>query len=99
MMVVGFYGGEISKVITVIFTVLYFVSGVVYPIHIIPEPYFSYLLYNPFIHNLELIRHALAPNYPNYHINIWYFLEWMIVVLFLGMLLYKATEADMIRSR
>lgn len=99
MMVVGFYGGEISKVITVIFTILYFTSGIVYPIHIIPEPYFSYLLYNPFIHNIELMRHAFAPDYPAYHIDITYFLKWMCGVNFLGLLLYKYAERDMIRSR
>lgn len=99
MMIIGFYGGEISKVITVIFTILYLASGIIYPIHIVPEPYFSYLLYNPFIHNIELMRHAFAPNYPAYHIDIWYFIKWMFVVNFLGLLLYKYAERDMIRSR
>lgn len=99
MMVIGYYGGEISKVIAILFTILYFASGIIYPIHIIPEPYFSYLLYNPFIHNIELIRHAFAPSYPADHIDIWYFLKWMFVVNFLGLLLYKYAEHDMIRSR
>lgn len=99
MMVVGFYGGEISKIITILFTILYFASGIIYPIHIVPEPYFSYLLYNPFIHNIELIRHSFAPNYPVYHIDITYFLKWMLGVNFFGLLLYKFTERDMIRSR
>lgn len=99
MMVVGFYGGEMSKIITVIFTILYFSSGIIYPLSIVPEPYFSYLLYNPFIHNIELMRHAVAPNYPSYHIDFGYFLEWTAAVLFLGLLMYKAAEKDMIRSR
>ena len=98
MMVIGYYGGEISKIISLIFTILYFVSGIMYSIHIIPEPYFSYLLYNPFIHNIELIRHALAPNYPAYHIDITYFLKWTVAVNFLGLLMYKAVERDLIRS-
>lgn len=99
MMVVGYYGGEISKVISILFTILYFASGIIYPVFIIPEPYFSYLLYNPFIHNIELIRHAFAPSYPVYHIDIGYFLKWMVGVNFFGLLLYKFTERDMIRSR
>jgi capsular polysaccharide transport system permease protein len=99
MMVVGYYGGEISKVIMIFFTILYFTSGVIFPIHIVPEPYFSYLLYNPFIHNLELIKHAFAPNYPVSHIDIGYFLKWMFAVNFVGLLLYKYAERDMIRSR
>ena len=99
MMVIGYYGGEISKVITILFTILYFTSGIVFPIHVVPEPYFSYLLYNPFIHNIELMRHAFAPNYPADHIDIMYFLKWMFVVNFVGLLLYKYAERDMIRSR
>ncbi|WP_201582379.1 ABC transporter permease [Psychrobacter immobilis] len=99
MMVVGFYGGEISKIIAILFTILYFTSGIIYPIHIIPEPYFSYLLYNPFIHNIELIRHAFAPAYPAYHIDITYFLKWTVAVNFLGLLMYKAVERDLIRSK
>lgn len=99
LMVVGFYGGEVSKVISIIITILYFISGIVYPIHIVPEPYFSYLLYNPFIHNIELMRHAIAPNYPTNHIDMWYFLKWMIATNFLGLLLYRRFEKDMLRSR
>lgn len=99
MMVIGHYGGEISKIISIIFTILYFISGIMYSIHIVPQPYLDYLLYNPFIHNIELIRHSLAPTYPNYHIDIWYFFKWMIAVDFIGLLLYKACENDFIRKR
>lgn len=99
LMVVGFYGGEVGKVISIFMTILYFASGIMYPLNIIPEPYFSYVLYIPIIHNIELMRYAIEPNYPNAHINFGYFLEWMFAVLFVGLLMYKATEKDMIRSR
>ncbi len=99
MMVIGHYGGEISKVIGIIFTVLYFLSGVIYSVHIVPQPYLEYLLYNPIIHNLEAMRHALAPSYPAYHINMNYFIKWMVAVDFIGLLLYKAFENDFIRKR
>lgn len=99
MMVVGFYGGEITKVLGIFFLILYFTSGVIFPIHVVPEPYFSYLLYNPLVHNIELMKHAFAPNYPTYHIDMGYFLEWMVAVNFIGLLLYKFAERDMIRSK
>ncbi|STY86170.1 Polysialic acid transport protein kpsM [Moraxella ovis] len=53
LMIVGHYDGELSKVISIVFTILYFISGVLYSAHMIPEPYLSYLMYNPFIHNLD----------------------------------------------
>lgn len=99
MMIVGHYGGELSKVISIVFTILYFGSGVIYSVHIVPEPYFSYLMYNPFIHNLEMIRHSLAPTYPAHHVDMGYFIKWTVCVNFLGLLLYKAFENDLIRSK
>ena len=99
MMVVGYYGGEISKVIGLLFTILYFVSGIVYSIHIVPEPYLSYLLYIPFVHNIELMRSSLSPTYPAYHIDISYFLKWTVGINLLGLLMYKAVERDLIRSK
>lgn len=99
MMMIGFYGGEISKVISIIFTILYFISGIIYSVHMVPEPYLGYLLYNPIVHNIELMRHALSPTYPIHHIDMWYFVKWTVAVNFLGLLLYKALEKDLIRSR
>ena len=99
LMIVGHYGGELSKIISIIFTVLYFASGVIYSVHMVPEPYLSYLMYNPFIHNLEMIRHSLSPTYPIYHVDMWYFAKWTVCVNFLGLLLYKAFERDLIRAK
>lgn len=99
LMIVGHYGGEIGKIINILFTMLYFSSGVIYSVHIIPEPYLSYLMYNPFIHNLELMRHALSPAYPIHHVSMLYFWGWTTFVMLLGLLLYKATERDLIRSK
>ncbi|WP_066803294.1 ABC transporter permease [Moraxella oblonga] len=99
MMIVGHYGGELSKVIGIVFTILYFTSGVIYSVHVVPEPYLSYLMYNPFIHNLEMMRHSLSPTYPIYHVDMWYFVKWTVCVNFFGLLLYKAFENDLIRSK
>lgn len=99
MMLIGHYGGEISKFISILFTILYFMSGIIYSIHIIPEPYLGYLLHNPIIHVIELMRHALSPTYPIHHIDIWYFIFWLIGVNFVGLLGYKACEKDLIRSK
>lgn len=99
MMVIGYYAGEMNKIVGIFFTILYFVSGVMYSVHIVPQPYLSYLMYNPFIHNIEAIRHALSPAYPDYHVNLNYFLEWMIAIDFIGLLLYKAFEKDFLRTK
>ncbi len=99
MMIIGHYGGEISKIIGIFFTILYFASGIIYSVHIVPEPYLSYLMYNPLIHPIEMIRHSFAPAYPAYHVDMGYFVEWLVAMNFLGLLLYKRFERDLIRSR
>lgn len=99
MMIIGHYGGEISKFISILFTILYFVSGVVYSVHIVPEPYLSYLMYNPLIHAIEIMRYALSPTYPTYHIDMGYFAKWLVSINFIGLLLYQFCQKDLIRSK
>lgn len=99
-MVIGDFSKEVSKFLTVIFTVLYFLSGIVYSIHLVPTQYQYYLLFNPIIHIVELMRHAVAPSYPLVSgISLAYFLKWLVGSLFLGLLLYKRFERRMVKSK
>ena len=98
--VIGDFSKELNKFLSVFFLILYFLSGILYSIHIIPVEYREYLLYNPLIHIFELMRHAVAPTYslvPG--ISLSYFLIWMIISLFIGLLLYKRFERRMVKSK
>ena len=98
--VIGDFSKELNKFLSVFFLILYFLSGILYSIHIIPVEYREYLLYNPLIHIFELMRHAVAPSYslvPG--ISLSYFIIWMIVSLFIGLLLYKRFERHMVKSK
>ena len=98
--VIGDFSKELNKFLSVFFLILYFLSGILYSIHIIPVEYREYLLYNPLIHIFELMRHAVAPSYslvPG--ISLSYFIIWMIVSLFIGLLLYKRFERYMVKSK
>ena len=62
--------------------------------------YREYLLYNPLIHIFELMRHAVAPNYALVSgISLSYFLIWMIITLFIGLLLYKRFARRMVKTK
>ncbi|MDP1370046.1 ABC transporter permease [Acinetobacter lwoffii] len=99
-LVVADFSKEIGKIISALFVVLYLTSGILYSIHIIPAEYRVYLLYNPIIHILELMRHAVAPTYQLVTgISLGYFVIWMIVTLFIGLLLYKRFERRMVKSK
>lgn len=99
-MVIGDISQELNKFIPMLFFILYFLSAVVYTIHLIPIEYRQYLLWNPIIHLLELMRHAVAPNYPLAKgISLLYVTEWIIGSLFLGLLLYKRFEKHMVKTK
>ena len=98
--VIGDFSKELNKFLSVFFLILYFLSGILYSIHIIPVEYREYLLYNPLIHIFELMRHAVAPNYALVSgISLSYFLIWMIITLFIGLLLYKRFERRMVKTK
>lgn len=99
-MVIGDFSQEIGKFLSVIFLILYFLSGILYSIHIIPAQYREYLLWNPLIHIIELMRHAVAPTYELVSgISLSYFVIWVILSLFIGLLLYKRFERQMVKSK
>ncbi|WP_347473331.1 ABC transporter permease [Acinetobacter thermotolerans] len=99
-LVIGDFSREVGRILSALFIVVYLISGILYSIHIIPAEYRYYLLYNPLIHIFELMRHAVAPHYPLVSgISLNYFVVWMIVTLFIGLLLYKRFERRMVKSK
>lgn len=99
-MVIGDFSQEISKFLSVAFLILYLLSGIIYSIHMVPVQYREYLLWNPLIHIIELMRHAVAPNYELVSgINLTYFILWIIGTMFIGLVLYKRFERRMVKSK
>ena len=99
-MVIGDFSKEVGKFLSVGFLILYLLSGILYSIQIIPVQYREYLLWNPLIHIIELMRHAVAPAYELVSgISLSYFIIWIILSLFIGLLLYKRFERQMVKSK
>jgi capsular polysaccharide transport system permease protein len=70
---------------------LYFGSGVIFRVDLVPREYLDLMLLNPLVHLLELSRHAFIPAYePAYGVNLLYPLVWTLVVCALAMLVYRA---------
>lgn len=69
-----------------VFRFLYLGSAIMYPLWIIPEPYLSYLLYNPFAQGLDLVRRSYFKNYPVLDgVSYIYPLSISVVLLFIGL--------------
>jgi len=55
---------SLKIVVNVFMTLLYFISGVMFPLWVIPSQYLPYLLYNPVLHLIELFRESFFAYYP-----------------------------------
>ncbi len=98
LMVVGDISKEIAKVVTLAFRPLYLVSGIMFSLHSIPEQYHAYILWNPVIHAIELARHAVFHQYDAQHVSLAYLAGSTLVVLFVGLVLYRHREEAMLTT-
>ena len=99
MMVVGHWSAEVGRFIMIFIRILYFASGIMYSLHILPAEVLKYVLWNPIPHVIEHIRHAIAPAYPVDHVSFAYFFKSLIIVAFVGLLLYRGNERSMMTSK
>lgn len=84
---------SLKMAVKIMFTLLYFLSGIMYPLWIIPSQYLVYLQYNPLLHLIELFRESFFSYYPHIE-GISYFLPlWTILVVgYIGMWFYVKRE-------
>lgn len=80
---------EVGKIIGFVMTPLYFASGVLIPVSLVPPPYRDWLLLNPIVHGLDAARLGFAPYYhavPG--LSIAYVYGFALVTIFLGLALH-----------
>lgn len=56
---------SLKMAVKIMFMLLYFLSGIMYPLWIIPSEYLVYLQYNPLLHLIELFRESFFSYYPH----------------------------------
>ncbi|MDF3829201.1 MULTISPECIES: ABC transporter permease [unclassified Pseudocitrobacter] len=97
-MVVGNAFPETEKFLPILIKPLYFVSCIMFPLHAIPRDYWPYLLWNPIVHIVELSRECVVANYVSEGVNLPYLAFCTLVVLFLGLAVYRRNEEAMLTS-
>lgn len=81
---------ELKHIFSIIMLPLYLISGVIWPLSAVPEPYRSWLLLNPIAHGLEVMRSGFADYYyavPG--VSLSYLYTFAITSILLGLLLYR----------
>jgi capsular polysaccharide transport system permease protein len=81
---------EVVKIVTLTFTPLYFLSGVLFSPASVPPKFREILLFNPIVHGLELSRSAF---FSGYHlvegVSVAYLLGWAVGMLLTGLVLHS----------
>ena len=88
---------DVEPIVRLLFFPLYLLSGVIFPLSFIPAKYLEYLLWNPFLHLIDLFRQfSLAGYSPIAGTNLTYPAEFALVLLFFGLLIYRERQYDLV---
>jgi capsular polysaccharide transport system permease protein len=84
---------DLERVIQMMTFPLLILSGVILPLHRFPPQILEYLMYNPIVHGLELLR---AQFFSGYHmlsgVSVEYLWRWILIALALGLALHTRFE-------
>jgi len=64
---------------------LFWISAIFYSPVVVPPELRRYLMLNPIVHVLELVRHGLFRGYPDSHASVLYPLAWILALLAAGL--------------
>lgn len=71
---------------------LFWISAIFYPSGSLPSTARDLLTWNPVLHVVEITRDGWFPAYHVPHVNPWYPLAWIVVLLFLGLTLERVAR-------
>ena len=88
---------NMKSIVRLLFMPLYFISGVIFPLWIIPERYLHWVLWNPYAHIVSNIRSAVFTSYPDIPgVSQTYPLICTIIFLFIGIGLYRVRRDQLL---
>lgn len=88
---------ESKMIIRMIYLPVYLLSGVLFPIWILPSYIMDWLLWNPYLHLIDLLRLAMFEHYPeHYGVNMAYPLKVTLALLLVSLALYRVRRLKLI---
>ncbi|RUO45204.1 ABC transporter permease [Idiomarina aquatica] len=88
---------EAGKIVSLVSLPLYLLSGVMIPMQMMPRAIQEYLLYNPMLHAIELIRGSFFSTYHMLRgVELSYVYEWAICTILLGLMLHVRFKMRMV---
>lgn len=97
-MTIGNLYPEMEKFLPIIIKPLYFISAVMFPLHVVPKDYWPLLTWNPIVHVIELSRESIVKGYDSGGVSLSYLAITAIFVFFIGLIVYQYSEEVMLTS-
>ncbi len=89
---------ELGKIVPLLTRPLFFISGLFFSLNDIPSQHHHYLLWNPILHAIELIRNACYPGYNADSLSMEYLAFIALVMVFFGLAMYRLDWKRMVAS-
>lgn len=96
--IINKYSAEVGKFIGFLMMPLMIISGVIMPIAVIPAQYHGWLLWNPLLHAIELIRSGWIAGFATPYGDPIYLASCTVSLLALAMSAYRLNRYHLIRS-
>lgn len=81
---------ELAQIIKLAMLPLYMLSGVIFPLSAVPQPFRNWLMFNPIAQGLEVVRLGFASHYHTVpDLSIVYVYDFALVTIFLGLVLQR----------
>lgn len=88
---------EAKTLIRLIFLPLYLISGIIFPLSVLPAEVLPYLLWNPILHGIEINRMAFFDQYHGLRqVSLAYGIFAALVCLYFGMAWYRLRRYEMV---
>lgn len=91
------YFPELANLIRMAYLPLYLISGIIFPVAALPDRFISNLLWNPYLHLIEIMRGTSIPYYQVLQqVNLIYPATVALVALFLAMAAYRISKERLV---
>lgn len=96
--VFGTLQSELAKLVPQVTRPMLFISGVFFPLAVVPQHLQPYLLWNPVLHAIEQMRFSMYPQYPADDTSLFFLAQAAVIAMAFGTLVYMAKRHKLVAS-
>ena len=89
---------DVAQIVPIVLRPLYFISGIFFSVEVIPAEYRGWLLWNPVLHALELIRGHYFRGIETHYGDPLYLAAWTVATLAFGLLTFHVYRTRMVAT-